>query len=172
MLSIWRSVSLSLSLSVRLCVCTQLLLQRSIEMHLRVEWMVLQFHWNNLIDVQRLLDGVIERLPSLEGEHQHQAAAPQSQHTYSRKNKMMTRNCDMLVFCNTKYLTFLLETALTYSLAVNRRMLAESKGKHRGSKAPFVNIQAAKIKAELKEMEFPQKNASNIQNNTVHDRIL
>lgn len=136
-------------------------------MHLRAEWRVLQFHSNNLIDVQRLLDGVIERLPSTEEDYQ-------SQHTYAHKNKMMTRNCDMLVFCNTKYLTFILETVLTYSLAVNRRKRAESKGKQSRSKTPFVIFQAAKIKAELEVMQHPDDNASNIINNTntVHDKNL
>lgn len=147
-------------------VCSlQLLLPRAIEMHLRIEWKVLQFHWNNLIDVQRLVDGVIERLPSLEGVYQ-------SQHTYAHKNKMMTRNCNKLVFCNLKYLTFVLEASLTYSLAVNRRKRAESKGRQHRTKAPFVNFQAAKIKAELEEMPNPNENASNVRNNTVHDRIL
>ena len=134
-------------------------------MHLRVEWRVLQFHWNNLIDVQRLLDGVIERLPSLEGEYQ-------TQHNYAHNNNMMTRNCDKLVFCNIKYLTFVLEAVLTYSLSVNRRKRAESKGKMGKSKTPFVNFQAAKIKAELEEMQHQNENTGNIQNNTVYDKTL
>ena len=118
-----------------------------------------------MIDVQVLLNGIIERLPSAEGDYQ-------SQHSYAHKNKMKTRNCDMLVFCNTKYLTFVLEAALTYSLAVNRRKRAESKGKQRKSKTPFVSFQTAKIKAEVEEMKEPSENASNIQNKTTHDKNL
>jgi hypothetical protein len=134
-------------------------------MLLRVEWKVLQFHWHTLIDVQRLLDGIIERLPSAGGAHQ-------SQHSYAFKNQMKTRNCDLLVFCNTKYLTFVMETALTYTLAVNRRKRAVSKGKQSKSKSPFVIFQAAKIKAELEEMTHPNENACNIEINTVPDKNL
>ena len=78
----------------------------------------------------------------------------------------------MHVFCNTKYLTFVLEAALTYSLAVNRRKRAESKGKQRKSKTPFVNFQTAKVKAELEEMKNPRENASNNQSNIALDKNM
>lgn len=126
-----------------------------------------QFHWNNLIDLQGLLDGVIDRLPSAEGDYQ-------TQHLYAHKNQMKTRNCDLTVYCNTKYLTFALEAALTYSLAVNRRKRAESKGRQQRSKskAAYVNFQTAKIKADMEPMPNPSTNASNINNHTQHDNHL
>ena len=116
--------------------------------------------------MQRLLDGIIDRLPATEGGYQ-------SQHLYAHKNQMKTRNCDIFVFCNTKYLTFVLEAALTYSLAVNRRKKAESKVKQRNSKAAaYVNFLSAKIKAELTPMQSPSDNPANVKNNTLHDKNL
>lgn len=119
------------------------------------------------MDLQRLLGGVIDRLPSAEGDHQ-------AQHLYAHKNQMKTRNCDLTVYCNTKYLTFALEAALTYSLAVNRRKRAESKGRQQRnkSKAGYVSFQAAKIKADMEPMANPSANAANINNSTQHDTHL
>jgi hypothetical protein len=123
-----------------------------------------QFHWNNLIDLQRLVDSVIDRLPAAEGDYK-------SQHLYAHKNQMKTRNCDKLVYCNTKYLTFVLETALSYSLAVNRRKKAEAKGKQqRKPKTDFVSFQSAKIKAELVAMPDPSENKANVKNKTQYDK--
>ena len=124
----------------------------------------MQFHWNNLIDLQRLVDGVIDRLPDTEGDYK-------SQHLQGHKNQMKTRNCDMLVYCNTKYLTFVLEAALSYSLAVNRRKKAEAKGKQqRKPKTDFVSFQSAKIKAELVAMPDPSENKANVKNKTQYDK--
>ena len=126
--------------------------------------MVVQFHWNNLIDLQRLVDSVIDRLPAAEGDYK-------SQHLYAHKNQMKTRNCDMLVYCNTKYLIFVLEAALSYSLAVNRRKKAEAKGKQqRKPKTAYVKFQSAKIKAELVAMPDPCGNKANVKNNTQYDK--
>jgi hypothetical protein len=124
----------------------------------------IQFHWNNLIDLQRMIDGVIDRLPAAEGDYK-------SQHLYAHKNQMKTRNCDMLVYCNTKYLTFVLEAALSYSLAVNRRKKAESKGKQqRKPKTAYVTFQSAKIKAELVAMPDPSENKANIKSSNQHNK--
>ena len=146
---------------------TQLLLPRAVEMHLRVEWKILQFHWNNSIDLQRFVDGVIERLPSSDD-------GVESVHAHSHRAKMTTRNCEMLVFCNTKYLAFILEAVLTYSISVNRKKIHEARSnKTRDETKPshdFVTFQAAKIKADLKEMDKPMEHISNVQNNTVLDQ--
>ena len=84
---------------------------------------------------------------------------------------MKTRNCDMLVYCNTKYLTFVLEAALSYSLAVNRRKKAEAKGKQqRKPKTDFVSFQSAKIKAELVAMPDPSENKANVKSSTQHNK--
>ena len=77
----------------------------------------------------------------------------------------------MLVYCNTKYLTFVLEAALSYSLAVNRRKKAEAKGKQqRKPKTAYVTFQSAKIKAELVAMADPSENKANVKSSTQHNK--
>ena len=133
-------------------------------MHMRVEWKILQFHWNNLIDLQRFVDGVIERLPSSDD-------GVESVHAHAHRTKMTTRNCEMLVFCNTKYLAFILEAVLTYTMLVIRKKIHKAKS-HKSKKArndvklkhDYVAFQAAKIKAELEEMINPMEHISNVQN--------
>ena len=127
---------------------------------------IMQFHVNNLIDLQILIDGIIDRLPSGEGDYK-------SQHLYAHKNQIKTRNCDKLVYCNMKYLTFVLEAALSYSLAVNRRKKAESKGKQKNKPKTVcpVTFQSAKIAADLALTPDPSEGKVNFKNTIQHVKI-